>query len=148
MNFYLLADSRLAEAHDTGTVELLAGAARSAPKTLPDSKLPHSQNLSGEVKDGRKREASTDTLYQKDDQGKWAPGDHTSRARSEYDVTQARVYYLLAGPRLAEALDSSTVVPLTGSACSTPKPLTISKPLHSQLKYAEKHEQITTQPRS
>ena len=71
MNFYLLADSRLVEAHDTGTVELLAGAARSAPKTLPDSKLPHSQNLSGEVKDGRKREASTNTLYQKDDQGKW-----------------------------------------------------------------------------
>ena len=98
LNFYLLADSRLAEAHDTGTVELLAGAARSAPKTLPDSKLPHSQNLSGEVKDGRKREASTDTLYQKDDQGKWAPGDHTSRARSEYNVTQDWVYDLLAGP--------------------------------------------------
>ena len=64
----------------------------------------------------------------------------------EMFVTMARVYYLLAGPRLAEALDSSTVVPLTGSARSTPKPLTISKPLHSQLKYAEKHEQITTQP--
>ena len=29
------------------------------------------------------------TLYQKDDQGKWAPGDHTSRAWSEYDVTLA-----------------------------------------------------------
>ena len=64
----------------------------------------------------------------------------------EMFVTMARVYYLLAGPWLAEALDSSTVVPLTGSAHSTPKPLTISKPLHSQLKYAGKHEQITTQP--
>ena len=38
------------------------------------------------------------TLYQKDDQGKWAPGDHTSRARSEYNVTQDWVYDLLAGP--------------------------------------------------
>ena len=29
----------------------------------------------------------------------------------EMFVTRARVYYLLAGPRLAEALDSSTVLP-------------------------------------
>ena len=29
------------------------------------------------------------TLNQKDDQGKWAPGDHMSRAWSEYDVTLA-----------------------------------------------------------
>ena len=40
--------------------------------------------------------------------------------------------YLLADPRLAEALNSSTVVPLTGSARSAPKPLPISKLLHSQ----------------
>ena len=37
-------------------------------------------------------------------------------------------------------------MPLTGSARSAPKTFTISKPLHSQLKYAGKHEQITTQP--
>ena len=58
MNFYLLADFRLAEAHNTGTVEPLAGAAPSAPKTLPDSNLLHSQNLSGEGEGGRKRAAS------------------------------------------------------------------------------------------
>ena len=57
--------------------------------------------------------------------------------------TRDQVYYLLAGPRLAEALDPSTVEPLTGAARSTPKPLTTSKPLHSQQKYAEKHEQNT-----
>ena len=41
-NNYLLADPRLAEAHDSGTVEPLTGAARSAPKSIPDSNLPHS----------------------------------------------------------------------------------------------------------
>ena len=41
-------------------------------------------------------------------------------------VTLARVYYLLAGPRLAEAHDSCTTVPLTGSDRSIPKSLTDS----------------------
>ena len=54
--------------------------------------------------------------------------------------TLARVYYLLAGPRLAEAHDSSTVVPLTGSARSAPKPLTISNLLHSQ------HKDVMNEP--
>ena len=57
-NYYLLADPRLAEAHDSGAVKPLTGSARSAPKTLPDSNLPHSQNLRGEVEGGRKRAAS------------------------------------------------------------------------------------------
>ena len=56
--YYLLADPRLAEAHDSGTVEPLTGAAHSTPQTLPDSNLPHAQNLSGEVEGGRKRAAS------------------------------------------------------------------------------------------
>ena len=48
--------------------------------------------------------------------------------------------YLLADPRLAEALNSSTVVPLTGSARSAPKPLTISNLLHSQ------HKDVVNEP--
>ena len=40
--------------------------------------------------------------------------------------------YLLAGPRLAEALDFSTVAPHTGSDRSAPKPLPISKLPHPQ----------------
>ena len=58
MNYYLLANPRLAEAHDSGTVEPLTGAACSAPKSLPGPNLPHSQNLSGEGEGGRKRAAS------------------------------------------------------------------------------------------
>ena len=62
-------------------------------------------------------------------------------------VTLARVYYLLAGPRLAEALDSSTVVPLTGSACSAPKPLPISNLLHSQHLSDDQHKNVMNEPR-
>ena len=62
-------------------------------------------------------------------------------------VTLARVYYLLAGPRLAEAHDSSTVVPLTGSACSAPKPLTISNLLHSQHQSNDQHKDVMKEPR-
>ena len=46
------------EAHDSGTVEPLTGAARSAHKALPDSNRPHSQHQSGEGEGGRKRAAS------------------------------------------------------------------------------------------
>ena len=43
----------------------------------------------------------------------------------EGEGRQDRHYYLLAYPRLAEAHDFSTVVPHTGSARSSPKPLTV-----------------------
>ena len=39
--------------------------------------------------------------------------------------------YLLAHPRLAEAHDFSTVVPHTGSARSSPEPLTVDNPPYS-----------------
>ena len=48
--------------------------------------------------------------------------------------------YLLADPRLAEALDYSTIVPLTGSVCSAPKPLPNSNHLHSQHLNNDQHE--------
>ena len=57
-NDYLLADPRLAEAPDNGTVEPHTGADRSAPQALLDPNRPHSQNLSGEGEGGRKRAAS------------------------------------------------------------------------------------------
>ena len=46
------------EAHDDGTIVQPTGAARSAPGTLPGTKLQHSQNLTGEGQGGRKRAAS------------------------------------------------------------------------------------------
>ena len=103
----------------------LTGSARSTPKALTISKPLHSQ-----LRYAEKHEQITTQ-----------PWSHRQikNLLAVKLVTQARVYYLLAGPRLAEALDASTVVPRTGSARSTPKPLTISKPLHSQVKYAEKH---------
>ena len=55
---YLPADPRLVEAHDDGTLVQPTGAARSTPGTLPGTKLPHSQNLTGEGQGGRKRAAS------------------------------------------------------------------------------------------
>ena len=57
-NDYLLADPRLAEAPDDGTVELLTGTACSAHKALLDSDWPHSHYRSGECEGGRKRAAS------------------------------------------------------------------------------------------
>ena len=57
-------------------------------------------------------------------------------------VTPARVYYLLVGPRLAEAHDTSTVEPLTGSARFAPKPLTISNLLHSQHLSDDQHKDV------
>ena len=50
--------------------------------------------------------------------------------------------YLLADPRLAEALIYSTVVLLTGSARSAPKPLSISNRLHSQHMSNERHKDV------
>ena len=64
----------------------------------------------------------------------------------ELFVTPDRVYYLLAGPRLAEAHDSSTVVPLTGSARSAPKPLTISNLLYSQHQSDDQHKDVMNEP--
>ena len=61
-------------------------------------------------------------------------------------VTLVRVYYLLACPRLAEALNSSTVAPLTGLARSTPKPLTISNLLHSQHLSDDQHKDVVNKP--
>ena len=61
-------------------------------------------------------------------------------------VTLARVYYLPAGPRLAEALDSSTVVPPTGSDRSAPKPLTIANLLHYQHLSDDQHEDNVNKP--
>ena len=57
-------------------------------------------------------------------------------------VTPARVYYLLVGPRLAEAHDTSTVEPFTGSARFAPKPLTISNLLHSQHLSDDQHKDV------
>ena len=61
-------------------------------------------------------------------------------------VNPARVYYLLASPRLAEALDSSTVVPLTGSACSAPTPPINSNLLHSQHLSNDQHKDVKNEP--
>ena len=54
--------------------------------------------------------------------------------------------YLLAHPRLAEAHDFSTVVPLTGAARSTPKPLPISNLLHSQHLSNDWHKDVMNKP--
>ena len=64
----------------------------------------------------------------------------------ELFVTPDGVYYLLAGPRLAEAHNSSTVVPLTGSARSAPKPLTISNLLYSQHQSDDQHKDVVNEP--
>ena len=68
--------------------------------------------------------------------------DQDNAEMHELFVIPARVYYLLAGPRLAEAHDTSTVEPLTGSARSAPKPLTISNLLHSQHLSDDQHKDV------
>ena len=57
-NDYLLADPRLAEAHNDITVVPPTGTDRSAPQHLPGANLPHAQHRSGEGEGGRKRAAS------------------------------------------------------------------------------------------
>ena len=54
--------------------------------------------------------------------------------------------YLLANPRLAEAIDYSTVVPLTGSVRSAPKPLPSSNQPHSQHLNYDQNEDIVNKP--
>ena len=56
-DYYLLAKPRLAEAHDYGTVEPLTGAARSAPKTLANPNILHTQHLS----DNQHRDVKNET---------------------------------------------------------------------------------------
>ena len=56
------------------------------------------------------------------------------------------VYYLLADPRLAEAHDYGTVVPLTGADRSTPKPLTGSNLLHSLHQGDEQYKNVRNEP--
>ena len=46
-NSYLLANPRLVEAPDDGTIAHPTGADRSAPGTYPEPKTPHTQNLTG-----------------------------------------------------------------------------------------------------
>ena len=96
----------------------MTGPACSTPKPLTTSKPLHSQ-----LRYAEKHEQITTQ-----------PWSHcqTKDLLAVKLVTQARVDYLLAGPRLAEALDSSTVVPPTGSARSAPKTLAVSNLLHSQ----------------
>ena len=60
--------------------------------------------------------------------------------------TLDRVYYLLAGPRLAEAHYSRTTVPCTGADRSTPKPLTGSNLLHSQYQGDEQYKNVRNKP--
>ena len=72
-----------------------------------------------------KRHELNTTLEAKNNHKKEEYGGHilqTGALLAVQLVTLTRVYYLLAGPKLAEALNFSTVVPLTGSARSTPKP--------------------------
>ena len=57
-NVYLLADPRLVEAPDNGTIVHPAGAEHSAPGTLQGPNPPHSQSMTGEGQGGRKRAAS------------------------------------------------------------------------------------------
>ena len=82
-----------------------------------------------------KRHELNTTLEAKNNHKKEEYGGHISQTRALLAVqliTLTRVYYLLAGPRLAEALNFSTVVPHTGSARSSPQPLTVDNPLYSQ----------------
>ena len=54
--------------------------------------------------------------------------------------------YLLADPRLAEAHNYSTVVPLTGSVRSAPKPIPNSNHLHSQHLNNNQHKDVVNKP--
>ena len=56
------------------------------------------------------------------------------------------VYYLLAGPRMAEAHDYCTTVPRTGAERSTHKPLTISNFLYSQHQGDDQHKDGGSEP--
>ena len=88
---------------------------------------PRAQEEAAVIKknEASRRHELTTTLEATNNHEKEEYSGHISQTRALLAVqlvTLTRVYYLLAGPRLAEALDFSTVVPHTGSACSTPKP--------------------------
>ena len=61
-------------------------------------------------------------------------------------MTQARVYYLPAGPRLAEAHDHGTVEPLTVAARSAPKALASPNIMHTQHLRDNQHRDVKTRP--
>ena len=105
------------DAHDDSTVVPRTGADCSAPQHLPGANLPHSQHLSN----------------QGGGEGKVTDSD----SEGEGGVQQGENDYLLADPRLAEAHDSSTVVPCTGSTRSSPRHLTTDNLPYSQHLRAE-----------
>ena len=138
----------------------LTGSARSAPKPLTSSNPLHSQHLSNDqpkdvenklldknrydqyvIRNGHPHNGQPKDRYEDEGTGRRGmyEGGGVGRCDQDQDnaemhelfVTSAGVYYLLAGPRLAEAHNSGTVAPLTGSARSAPKPLTISNLLHT-----------------
>ena len=104
-------DNRLVDGWDEGEHNAKYGSEHQETKSYKEVMEPlrrlHIKDATNRMKDSethlalhepkRKKYQVTDasqsrmvaTLYQKDDQGKWAPGDHTSRAWSEYDVTLA-----------------------------------------------------------
>ena len=98
-HFYLLANPRLAEAHNDSTVVPLTGADCSAPQPLPGSNLPHSQHLSNQ---GRGTYEGKGAGRQEQGQGS---EDTDSDSEGEGRGRQGENYYLLAEPRLVEAHD-------------------------------------------
>ena len=61
---------------------------------------------------------------------------------SSWASTSLGVYYLPAGPRLAEAHDYGTVEPLTVAACSAPKALASPNIMHTQHLRDNQHRDV------
>ena len=125
-NDYLLADPRLAKANDSSTVVPRAGEDRSMQHNIPGTNLPRSQDLSKEEDGKHKGEgegigynAGADHQTDQHEEGGCKPFNKARLAKiAAGHATPTGDYHLLANPRLAEAHDSSTVVPRTGADCS------------------------------
>ena len=122
---YLLADPRLAEAHNSSTVVPGTRADCSVQHNIPGTNLPRSKDLSKEgdgkhegkgVGEGIGYDAGADHQTDQHKEGGSEPFDKARLAKiAAGHTTPTGDYYLLADPRLVEAHDSSTVLPRTGA---------------------------------
>ena len=129
---YLLADPRLAEAPNFRTVVPLTGSTRYTPKPPPISDLLPSQHQSNNQPKDAKNKPQLGGLYVKTRLANLVNDLPRTLVLGYVKTVYVLHVYLLADPRLAEAIDYSTVVPLTGLVCSAPKPLPSSNQPHSQ----------------
>jgi len=135
---YLLAEPRLAEAHDCSIEVPHAGADRSMQHNIPGTNPPQSQHLSKEG-DGRYEgegigyDAGADHQANQHKEGGSEPFDKAQLTKiAAGHATPTGDNFPLADPRLVEAHDCSTVVQRTGADRSLQHNILVTNRPHSQ----------------